>query len=491
MGRQFKQLDRMPRLIVATPGRLNDHLKRKTLNLQDTAILVLDETDRMLDMGFGIQIEAIRKFMPEKVQTLLFSATLPHNIVKLSGRYLANPLRIAVGSTTQPIEKIKQEIIRVAETEKHGTLIEQINKRTGSIIIFVKTKYGTERLARKLNSAELNASAIHGDLQQRKRERVIQAFRDKQFRILVATDVAARGLDIPHIEHVINFDLPQCPEDYIHRIGRTARNGEEGEAIALITPADQGKWRAIVALMPSKDQKDLSLPYEAGAPKKERGYSGKRKGGGKKWEDRKHGGPKKEWHAKGGRPNFEKRGHEKKDFNRSEPGQKKEFDKKEFRQKWNGEKRDDREFSGKRNYEDRQPMTNENRDFSKREFQGKRSFGEKRPFNRDGNRDGNRSYNGGEKRDFNGNKAGPGQKRPFNKGGNGGEKSGNGYPPKPHGGRKWQGQKKEWHGSKPHGAFKGDRKFGPKDGNGGKSGPRGAGKPWQGKPRRPDAAVAG
>jgi superfamily II DNA/RNA helicase len=272
MGRQLRQLGRRPRLIVGTPGRVNDHLKRRTLDLRDTAFLVLDETDRMLDMGFGVQIEAIRKFMPEKVQTLLFSATLPHNIVKLSGKYLTNPARIAVGQADRPAENIRQEIVRVADAEKHTELLAQLEKRSGSIIIFVKTKYGTERLARKLNAAGYSAAAIHGDLAQRKREKTIQAFRDRDHRILVATDIAARGLDIPHIEHVINYDLPQCPEDYIHRIGRTARAGAEGEAVALVAPADSGKWRAILALLPKGGSDLPHVPYEA-AEKKPRDYA--------------------------------------------------------------------------------------------------------------------------------------------------------------------------------------------------------------------------
>jgi ATP-dependent RNA helicase DeaD len=249
MGRQFQQLQRHPRLVVGTPGRINDHLVRRSLNLSRVGFLVLDETDRMLDMGFGPQLEKIMKFVPEERQTLLFSATMPPHIVKLAARYLNNPVRVAVGSTTAPAVKIQQELIHTSDGDKYQQLLDQLEKRTGSVIIFVKTKYGTERLAKKLNGANHAADAIHGDLVQRRRERVITAFRNKQYRILVATDVAARGLDIPHIEHVINYDLPQCPEDYIHRIGRTARAGAEGSAVNLITSADGAKWKAIHKLM--------------------------------------------------------------------------------------------------------------------------------------------------------------------------------------------------------------------------------------------------
>lgn len=249
MPRQFRQLHQNPRLIIGTPGRINDHLARGTLKLNSVQILVLDETDRMLDMGFGVQIDKIVGYLPKKRQTLLFSATLPPNIVKLSAKYLHNPARVAVGSTTTPLSKITQELIQVGESEKYPKLLEQLQERDGSVIIFVKTKFGTERLADRLNKADHRAAAIHGDLQQRKRDRVIQEFRDKEFRILVATDVAARGLDIPHIAHVINFDLPQCPEDYIHRIGRTARAGAVGAAVNLLTPMDHVKWRAIHKLI--------------------------------------------------------------------------------------------------------------------------------------------------------------------------------------------------------------------------------------------------
>jgi superfamily II DNA/RNA helicase len=275
MPRQFHQLRHNPRLIVGTPGRINDHLERGSLKLDQVRFLVLDETDRMLDMGFGIQIERILKYVPSDRQTLLFSATLPSNITKLSGKYMRDPVRVAVGSTSTPLAKIKQDVIPTTDAEKYGKLVEQLNSRKGSIIIFVKTKFGTEKLADKLNKADHKADAIHGDLQQRRRERVIQNFRDKKYRILVATDVAARGLDIPHIAHVINYDMPQAPEDYIHRIGRTARAGAEGEAVSFLTGADNVKWRAIQRLMNGEDP-NVAQPRSGGA---RRGFGG---GGGRK-----------------------------------------------------------------------------------------------------------------------------------------------------------------------------------------------------------------
>ena len=249
MFKQLNQLKRNPEIIVGTPGRINDHLNRKSLDLSETDFLVLDETDRMLDMGFSIQIEDVVGRMPETRQTMLFSATLPGNIVKISRRYLNDPEQISVNPTSSPAENIEQENINVSEGEKYTVLKEQLESREGSVIIFVKTKHGADKLAKRLNDHDFTASAIHGDLRQSKRDRVIANFRQEKYRILVATDVAARGLDIPHIQHVVNYDLPQCPEDYIHRIGRTARAGSSGFALNIVCPVDKSKWNAIDRLM--------------------------------------------------------------------------------------------------------------------------------------------------------------------------------------------------------------------------------------------------
>lgn len=259
MPKQLKQLRNRPRLFVGTPGRINDHLQQGNLVLQDTGILVLDETDRMLDMGFTIQIEKILKFLPKTRQTMLFSATLPSYIVRVSKKYLNNPVHVSVDSASSSV-KIQHDVLRVSEKEKYRSLLSELDARKGSVIVFVKTKYGTEKMAIELSKAGHDADAIHGDLRQNKRDRVIANFRNQKYRILVATDVAARGLDIPHIEHVINYDLPQCAEDYIHRIGRTARAGAEGSAMCLVTPANIGKWNVINRLMnpnaPDKKEKE-------------------------------------------------------------------------------------------------------------------------------------------------------------------------------------------------------------------------------------------
>ena len=249
MQKQLRQLKKRARIIVGTPGRINDHIERKSLNLSKVNYLVLDETDRMLDMGFTPQIELILKFIPKDHQTLLFSATLPENILKISQKYLNNPERVSVGSLSTPIEKIKQETFQITADKKYHELINQLVERSGSILVFVKTKHGADKIVKRLKYDGHKADAIHGNLRQSKRDRVIRGFRNGNSRILIATDVAARGLDIPVIKHVINYDLPQVPEDYIHRIGRTGRAGKDGSALTFLTNNDRSMWRSIQKLI--------------------------------------------------------------------------------------------------------------------------------------------------------------------------------------------------------------------------------------------------
>jgi len=249
MQKQLKQLRRRPRLIIGTPGRLNDHLQRKSLRLNETYFLVLDETDRMLDMGFTPQIEQILKYVPKRHQTLLFSATLPQNIIRIAERYLNEPARIRVGSTTTPITKIKQEVMQVSEGDKYNTLLDQLHIRKGSILLFVKTKRNADKMVERLRKDGHSCDCMHGNLRQSKRQRTLIAFRSEKIRILVSTELAARGLDVPSIQHVINFHLPQVPEDFIHRIGRTARAGAEGCALTFVTPNDRQMWNEIQRLI--------------------------------------------------------------------------------------------------------------------------------------------------------------------------------------------------------------------------------------------------
>ncbi|TAE81503.1 MAG: DEAD/DEAH box helicase, partial [Alphaproteobacteria bacterium] len=274
MTKQLAQLHAKPRLIVATPGRLNDHLRRQSVSLRNVRFLVLDETDRMLDMGFGIQIDDILHHMPQSRQTLLFSATLPGNIMQLAGRYMNNPERIAVGSVNTPAADIEQETLHMPQSEKYRRLVEQLDQREGSVIVFVRTKNDADHLSAKLQELNYSADALHGDLRQRQRDRAIKAFRAQQTRIMVATDIAARGLDIPHIEHVINYDMPQCPEDYVHRIGRTARAGAHGSALNFVSPHDSKKWHAICRMLQPKDGSGSSYGGSHGGSSRAPGRSG-------------------------------------------------------------------------------------------------------------------------------------------------------------------------------------------------------------------------
>ena len=270
MVKQFNSLKRNPRLVVGTPGRINDHLKRNTLRLNNTTFIALDEADRMLDQGFAPQINEILKTVPKKRQTLLFSATLPREVLKLSENYLINPERISAGSTTMPIAKIKQEVIRVKDGEKYNQLIKEIYIRKGAILVFVKTRRSAEKMVKRLKYDDHDADALHGNLRQNKRDRVIKAFRNNHFRILIATDVAARGLSVSSIKHVINFDLPQVAEDFIHRIGRTARAGAEGSALSFVGSDDRSKWNAIQRLI------DPNFRAEPGSEARGRGKRGGR-----------------------------------------------------------------------------------------------------------------------------------------------------------------------------------------------------------------------
>ena len=333
MHKQLDQLKRRPRVIIGTPGRINDHLERGSLLLHDANFLVLDEMDRMLDMGFGVQLERIMKFMPQVRQTLMFSATIPANIVQVSQKYLKNAERISMGSATAPAAKIEQVVVQISEEKKYDELLNQLGQRAGSIIVFVKTKWGADKMASRLRKEKYGAEAIHGDLRQNQRDRVIKSFREKKYRVLVATDIAARGLDIPHIEHVINYNLPQCPEDYIHRIGRTARAGAEGAAVCLVSPGEASQWRAIQKLMnPNEKHHDNNGGHSQGNKGNhgKGGFKGKRDGfkGGFKRDHNKGEGFKDEFKSRRGDEFINKAEHSNEGQNnvsQNEGGQKEHF----------------------------------------------------------------------------------------------------------------------------------------------------------------------
>jgi len=242
MNRQMSELKRFPPVVIGTPGRLCDHLNRRSLNLSEFDMVILDEADRMFDMGFAPAMNEIFRALPQKRQTLLFSATFSDEVVSLAKKQMQNPERISIGTVEKPIERIAQIKIDLTGDEKNERLLTEIENRKGQMIVFVRTKHRTDRLTRFLVGAGVKAAAIHGGRSQSQRQAALGGFRNGRFSVLVATDVASRGLDIPDIQTVFNFDLPEVGEDYIHRIGRTARAGAEGEAVSFVTPEEAKHW---------------------------------------------------------------------------------------------------------------------------------------------------------------------------------------------------------------------------------------------------------
>ena len=216
MGPQLAQLRNKPQLIVGTPGRINDHLNTGRLNLDNTKFVVLDEMDRMLDMGFSIQIDEVLTYLKNEKQAMMLSATISPAIRKLSARYLNDPASVTIDGKDIVNTKIKQEFIHLAREHKYEELVKQLTEREGSVIIFVKTRRNAEDIADRLYNDNFRARSIHGDLRQNQRDKIIRLFRKGDFEIIVGTDVASRGLDVPHIKHVINYNLPTNPEDYVH-----------------------------------------------------------------------------------------------------------------------------------------------------------------------------------------------------------------------------------------------------------------------------------
>ncbi|MEJ2551272.1 MAG: DEAD/DEAH box helicase [Anaerolineales bacterium] len=265
---QTQYLRRGVDLVVATPGRLKDHMQRGNIRFTALEILVLDEADRMLDMGFLPDIESIVRSMPDERQTMLFSATMPAAIQSLSYRFLKNPLRIEI-DTAQPPQAIQQCLYPVPKHLKIGLLLELLDDpEVKSTLIFTRTKQEADILTRKLREAGSSVVAMHGDFQQRKRAQALQRFRTRKARILVATNIAARGLDIEDISHVINYDVPDEAENYVHRIGRTARLQTDGVAWTLVTPEDEPLVAGIEYLLDKKLER-RSVPgfdYDVPAP---------------------------------------------------------------------------------------------------------------------------------------------------------------------------------------------------------------------------------
>ncbi len=236
-------------VLVATTGRLLDHINEGHVRLDNTGILVLDEADRMFDMGFIRDVRKIAAMMPQARQTALFSATMPGEIAKLAREILTEPVHVEIAAKTLTVEKVQQNVMFVEQAAKLGALKAVLSDQAcARAIVFTRTKRGADRVARQLVKGDTRAEAIHGDKSQSARQRALARFSGGQAQVLVATDVAARGIDIDNVTHVINYDLPAEPESYVHRIGRTARAGLSGTAISLCTPADRGSLKAIEKL---------------------------------------------------------------------------------------------------------------------------------------------------------------------------------------------------------------------------------------------------
>ncbi|MFD0857790.1 DEAD/DEAH box helicase [Roseovarius aquimarinus] len=284
---QIARLEKGTHILVATPGRLLDLIDRRAIRLDATRFLVLDEADQMLDMGFIHDLRKIAALLAKERQTMLFSATMSKQMEEIAGSYLTHPRKVQVSPPGKAADKVTQAVHFIAKAEKPNLLIELLAKHKGELaLVFGRTKHGSDKLARKLESAGFKVAAIHGNKSQGQRERALKAFRDGQIHVLVATDVAARGLDIPDVKHVYNFDLPNVPENYVHRIGRTARAGKDGAAIAFCAPDEMGELKDIQKVM------GLSIPVASGraweelpdpkaAPKRGGGGgAGRRRGGG-------------------------------------------------------------------------------------------------------------------------------------------------------------------------------------------------------------------
>ena len=280
INRQIEKMRRGTDILVATPGRLIDLLDRKAVRLDQTQFLVLDEADQMLDMGFIHALRRIAPLLPRDRQTMMFSATMPKLMADLSSQYLTDPIRVQVSRPGEAAENIAQSVHFVSQTDKPQLLMDLMRDHVGSrSLVFARTKHGAERLMKKLVAAGFSAASIHGNKSQGQRDRAIKGFAAGDIDILVATDVAARGIDIPDVKFVYNYDLPNVAENYVHRIGRTARAGASGRAIAFCAPEEAGALKAIEKVLKKRIAVAGGAPWadEKNAPSKPRKSTNQRR----------------------------------------------------------------------------------------------------------------------------------------------------------------------------------------------------------------------
>jgi ATP-dependent RNA helicase RhlE len=251
---QLDQLDRGPRLVVATPGRLEDYLRRRAVNIGSVEMLVLDEVDRMLDMGFLPAIRRIVGAVPKTRQTMCYSATLDANIREIVRDYVNKPVRIEIGQASKPSDQVELRVYTVMQDQKLGLLDQMLRQEEGTFLVFSRTKHGADRISKKLERLGHDADVIHGDRSQSQRTAALKGFQNGKHRVLVATDVAARGIDVQDIAHVINYDLPNASDDFVHRIGRTGRAGAKGIATTFVMPQERHDARKL--------ERELKIKFE-------------------------------------------------------------------------------------------------------------------------------------------------------------------------------------------------------------------------------------
>ena len=246
---QFFRLKKKPQILVGTPGRIIDHIQQKSISLSGVTVLVLDEADRMLDMGFAPQLKKIHAVLPSSRQTMFFSATMPEEIVAMARAYLKLPMRVEIARSGTTVKDVTQELFFVSQDAKPRLLEKVLQEYRGSVLVFSRTKYAAKKIAAHLRALGHTAAEIHSNRSLNQRREALDGFKKGKYKVLVATDIASRGIDVTNIELVLNYDLPMSPEDYVHRIGRTARAGVSGHAISFARPNESHDVRAIERLI--------------------------------------------------------------------------------------------------------------------------------------------------------------------------------------------------------------------------------------------------